>query len=137
MAGFTLPLKVGFQHCDPAGLVFYPRYFEMVNTLIEEWFARALAIPFEEIHGARQEAVPTATISADFVAPSQLGDVLNFALEVEKLGGASLHLSIRAACAGDERLKVRSVLVHTSMVTRRPSPWPADLRAAIENQVTE
>ena len=33
---FVFPQKVRFQHCDPAGIVFYPRYFEMLNTTIEE-----------------------------------------------------------------------------------------------------
>ena len=35
---FTVTQRVRFQHCDPAGIVFYPRYFEMLNATIEEWF---------------------------------------------------------------------------------------------------
>ena len=27
--------RVRFAHCDPAGIVFYPRYFEMLNELVE------------------------------------------------------------------------------------------------------
>ena len=31
---FTTQRKVRFQHCDPAGIVFYPRYFEMINSVV-------------------------------------------------------------------------------------------------------
>ena len=33
----SLPIR--FRHCDAAGIVFYPRYFEMMNDLVEDWFA--------------------------------------------------------------------------------------------------
>ena len=36
---FTLTHTVRFGDCDPAAIVFYPRYYEMLNATIEEWFA--------------------------------------------------------------------------------------------------
>ena len=41
---FTLTQKVLFKHCDPAGIVFYPRYFEMINDCVEAFSTRPLAI---------------------------------------------------------------------------------------------
>ena len=35
--------RVRFGHCDPAGIVFYPRYFEMLNALVEDWISEGLA----------------------------------------------------------------------------------------------
>ena len=32
---FTAEMTVAFRHCDPAGIVFYPRYFEMINDFVE------------------------------------------------------------------------------------------------------
>jgi 4-hydroxybenzoyl-CoA thioesterase len=29
--GYHVTQKVLFRHCDPAGIVFFPRYFEMVR----------------------------------------------------------------------------------------------------------
>ena len=29
---FTTTRKVRFEHCDPAGIVFYPRYFAMFDA---------------------------------------------------------------------------------------------------------
>ena len=31
-------IQVEFNHCDPAGIVFYPRYFEMTNSVVEIFF---------------------------------------------------------------------------------------------------
>ena len=42
MTVFTVDIPVRFQHTDPAGIVFYPRYFEMINQVIEDWFAEKL-----------------------------------------------------------------------------------------------
>ena len=37
--------KVLFKHCDPAGIVFHPRYFETVNDCVAAFFD-ALGDPF-------------------------------------------------------------------------------------------
>ena len=56
--------KVLFKHCDPAGIVFYPRYFEMVNDCVEAFFDEALGLPFEDLHDSG--AMPTAQIQTKF-----------------------------------------------------------------------
>ena len=79
---FVFPQKVRFQHCDPAGIVFYPRYFEMLNATIEEWFATRLGLSFAEIHGPMGMGVPTAAHQTPTsTAPSRLGERLDFALD--------------------------------------------------------
>ena len=30
-------ILVRFGDCDPAGIVYYPRYMEMFNSLVEDW----------------------------------------------------------------------------------------------------
>lgn len=117
--------KVLFKHCDPAGIVFYPRYFEMMNDCVEAFFADALAWPFETMHP--DSAVPTAAISTEFTAPSRHGDRLSLTLRVERIGGASLGLSITAAADGEDRFHTRSTLVHVG-AAGRPLPWPGPIR---------
>ena len=46
---FHYTQKVMFKHCDPAGIVFYPRYFEMMNDVVESFFAECLGLPFERL----------------------------------------------------------------------------------------
>ncbi len=39
-------IRVEFNHCDPAGIVFYPRYFEMANSVVENFFRDEVDYPF-------------------------------------------------------------------------------------------
>ena len=33
---FTRTVPIRFSHCDPAGIVYFPHYFDMFNGLVEE-----------------------------------------------------------------------------------------------------
>ena len=44
MNSHEMNVEVGFRHCDPAGIVFYPRYAEMVNDTVEHWFKHGLGV---------------------------------------------------------------------------------------------
>ncbi|KAF5290196.1 hypothetical protein FQR65_LT20676 [Abscondita terminalis] len=47
-------VEIGFRHCDPAGIVFYPRYAEMINDTVEHWFKHGLGMDFDCLHRPRQ-----------------------------------------------------------------------------------
>jgi len=42
---------VRFQHCDPAGIVFYPQYFVLFHELIEDWFNDGLRVNYADFIG--------------------------------------------------------------------------------------
>ncbi|VVE34729.1 4-hydroxybenzoyl-CoA thioesterase [Pandoraea eparura] len=132
---FVKPLLVRFKHCDPAGIVFYPRYFEMMNDLVEDWCAEGLGLSFGEMHLRNAMGVPTANIECRFSAPSFLGETLQRSLEVSRLGRSSMTLRIRFSGANDEtRLQATLVLVWVAKGEGgRPAPIavPDAQRAAI------
>ena len=128
---FKMPQKVLFRHCDPAGIVFFPRYFEMVNDCVEAFFA-GIGHSFEAMHP--EAGVPTAAIEAEFVAPSRHGDLLELSLACRRLGRTSLSYGLTAVCGGALRLRVAATLVHID-AAGRPAPWPEDLRAALETEL--
>ncbi len=117
-----------FRHCDPAGIVFYPRYFEMINDTVEAWFADVIGLPFSEIH--KRGAVPTAEITTRFTAPSRLGDQLIFSLCVLKVGQSSLSLDLTAHCGQEQRLSARTTLVQVGL-DGRPEPWSGQVRPTL------
>ncbi len=41
------------RHCDPAGIVFYPRYVGIINDLVEEWFEHGPRLSFHTLHVER------------------------------------------------------------------------------------
>ena len=34
---FEKPIRVHFSNCDPAGIVFHPQYFVLINELMEDF----------------------------------------------------------------------------------------------------
>src|ERR1700689_3212975 len=84
---------IRFAHCDPAGIVFYPRYLEMFNDLVEDWCREKLGIPFTSLISSGK-GLPTARIEVDFLAPSRMGDVLQASLLVRAIGRSSIRIEI-------------------------------------------
>ena len=110
---FTKSTLIRFRHCDPAGIVFYPRYFEMLNDLVEDWF-QSMDWDFASLHSEKQQGIPTVKIETEFLAASRLGDVLELRLELLKLGNSSFELAYVASCNGELRLQAKANLVYIS-----------------------
>ena len=125
---FTFLQKVQFKHCDPAGIVFYPRFIEMINDAVEAMFDEALGWPFEVL--LRDGGVPTASIGVDFLTPSRHGDQLDIVIDIEKLGRASMRLAITALSGGSTRFRGSMTLVYVDS-DDRPQHWPDTVRARI------
>jgi 4-hydroxybenzoyl-CoA thioesterase len=119
---------VRFHHCDPAGIVFYPRFFEIAHEALEDWFRDAIGVPFRELIGVRREGFPVVAVTTRFHAPSRLGDDLDVAIGVARIGGASLDVHYALSCAGEARVDIRTTIVHTDLATGRPVPIGDDLR---------
>lgn len=128
---FTHAAPVRFHHCDPAGIVFYPRYFDMANEAVESWFAARLGTPFWALHGPMGLATPTVSMDVRFAAPSRHGDLLSIAIRALRIGRASLDISTRITAETETRMEMRSTLVLTARDGGRPRPWPEDLRARL------
>ena len=127
---FTIDRRVRFAECDAAGIVFFPRYFEMLNGVVEDWFAGPLEASFRELHVNRHVSVPTAAVEARFIAPSRLEDELTFVLSVTKLGGASCGLRHRISGGAQLRFEATQTIVYVGS-SLKPEPWPDALRARI------
>ena len=100
---FDCPITVEFNPGDPAGMVFYRRYFEMVNATVERFFAGP-GWSFGHIHLQMGSGVPLVRIAAAFLAPLRLSDALVFSLALTRIGGASAEAEIvvrGGADAGD------------------------------------
>ncbi|MEE8258159.1 MAG: thioesterase family protein [Sphingomonadales bacterium] len=131
MKTFNYQRKVAFGHTDPAGIVFYPRYFEMINETIEEWFAE-IGKPFKKLHFEDRNGVPIVHIEADFSRVGRLGDILDFSLKLVKFGRSSFELEIAASTAGELRFNTRCVLAFVDMDSGKAISIPDDLRAKFQ-----
>jgi 4-hydroxybenzoyl-CoA thioesterase len=123
-------IQIEFNHCDPAGIVFYPRYFEMVNSVIENFFADVVGRSFAAMHNGASNGVPTVAMEAVFQKPSRLGDKVRFTLRVEKVGGSSVKIWIEGYGPDGLRLRVGMTLAWIDRM--KAAPWPLEMRAALE-----
>jgi len=130
MFSVTYPLR--FAHCDPAGIAYYPRYFELCDAAIEDWTAAILGVDRRTMHIDLGLGLPTVDLKASFTAMSRLGDLLDISVSVERVGRSSIDLAIDVSSAGEPRFGVRYTQVLTSLTESRAVPWPDDLRERLD-----
>lgn len=93
MSYFIKPEKIRFQHIDYAGIVFYPRFLEMLNCLVEDWFEEALDRPFSKMH--ETNGIPTVDLKVQFKKAARLGETLTKKLWVKELKSSSVVCGFR------------------------------------------
>lgn len=93
MSYFIKQEKIRFQHIDYAGIVFYPRFLEMLNCLVEDWFEEALDRPFSKMH--ETNGIPTVDLKVQFKKAARLGETLTKKLWVKELKSSSVVCGFR------------------------------------------
>ena len=126
---YSREIQIEFNHCDPAGIVFYPRYFEMTNSVVENFFNDVVGRSFASMHRGADNGVPTVSLAAEFLAPSRLGDKVLFSLKIEKLGRSSVSLRIEGHMGAELRLRVALTLVWIDGM--KSAAWPDAMRARL------
>jgi len=129
---FVMHFSVRFTHTDPASYVFFPRYFEMLQAVVEEWFNNALQQRYADLIIRRRLGTPTASTQCTFIKPSRLGDEIAIAAKLEHIGNSSFRLRFMGSVDGERRLEAVSTLVMISLDDGASRPIPADLRARME-----
>lgn len=129
---FTKLVTVHWKDCDVAGIVYYPRYFDMINVVTEDWFKEALGTSYADLMRTEHLGFPTVRIDCEFFLPCQYGENIEFSLTVAELGRSSLSLDFTGQIAGKPCLRANHTLVLMSKDTFSAVPIPPDLRARIE-----
>ncbi len=129
---FSHRIPVRFTHTDPAGFVFFPRFFEMFQAVMEDWFTYALGFRYADLIQDRRLGTPVATIQSTFMAPCRLGEELDITVRLLRLGTSSLQVSFRGSVDGEQRLEAVSTMVMISLDDGRPRAIPDDIRASME-----
>jgi 4-hydroxybenzoyl-CoA thioesterase len=111
MAGehLSVQVDVGWGDCDPAGIVFYPRFYAWMD-LTSHVLVRALGIPREAMIAPNPRLVgfPVVGTQAEFLAPARMEDRIEVRTWVARVGRSSLSLRHEVwLLAEPERLLVR------------------------------
>ncbi|MBS9721857.1 acyl-CoA thioesterase [Tianweitania sp. BSSL-BM11] len=128
---WSTAIKIRFGHCDPAGIVYTPRFFDIFNVAIEEWYNARLGISYYDLIGPRRTGLGYVNAHADFFQPACMGDTLEIAVDLERVGTSSFALQLHAFNGEAEALRGRFTVVTTDLTTHRSKPIPDDLRVAL------
>ncbi len=125
---------VRFAHCDPAGIVFYPRFFDLFSSALEDWFQTGIACPFGgEFMSKRNLRVPGLSITAEFLRPCRMGESLDIDLWVTRLGRSSFELALAGGVSGEPRLRVAWTMCVIDFATFKSKTIPDDLRLRMQS----
>ena len=130
---FTRTVVIRFSHCDPAGIVYFPHYFDMFNGLIEDWYTEQLGVEYAKLILDDRHGFPFVHIETDFKIPSRMGEHLDLTLLLERVGRSSTTVIIVGHLAGVERLRARLITAMTSLETHQSVELPAALREKFQS----
>jgi 4-hydroxybenzoyl-CoA thioesterase len=134
----TRLIRVQWGDCDPAGIVFYPRYFE--------WFDAGTILLFEKATGLtkikmleKYKGAGLALIEAGakFAVPSQYGDDIEITTAIKEFGRSSFSVEHRVTRAGAPALegferRVWTVRDAADPNRLRSGPIPAEVLAGFQ-----
>jgi 4-hydroxybenzoyl-CoA thioesterase len=123
----THRLTVEWGDCDPAGIVFYPRFFAMFDVATAALMEAAAGMNRAEL--IRRHNIlgwPMVSAQADFRAPVSFDDLIDIGTTVERIGTSSLtfrHELRRGAELCVTSVETRVWAAH-GQAGRRLSPQP-------------
>ncbi|UTW14174.1 acyl-CoA thioesterase [Marinobacterium rhizophilum] len=108
---------IRFRHCDPAGIVFYPRYLEILNDTVEDWF-QAMGFAFRDMQARFGAGVPTVNLNITFSKPCRQSDRLTLLLSCLRVGDSSFEVRISGWHEGEAILEAQLVLCFSAIGER-------------------
>lgn len=126
---FRVEQPIRFSYCDPAGIVYFPQFFDLMNGLLEDWFTAGLSVSYPDMIMNQRLGTPTLDIQCEFIKPCRYGEILTLELRVTRLGRSSFHLAEQGIVGGETRWRSRHVLCFMSNDSYRAVPIPEAVRA--------
>jgi 4-hydroxybenzoyl-CoA thioesterase len=93
--------RIEWGDCDPAGIIFYPRYFAMFDAATTYLLERAIGMSkFEYLKAYNFLGHPIVETRARFRIPTRYGDEVTIETAVVACGRSSMKIEHRLAKAG-------------------------------------
>ena len=125
--------RIEWCDCDPAGIIFYPRYFEIFDTGTTALFERALGMSKIAYLKAYDFAGhPVVETRARFRQPTRFGDDISIETTLVECGESTFKLEHRVSKGGTlavEGFETRVWVKRAAGTPRRmqPQPIPAEV----------
>ncbi|MFZ1741796.1 MAG: thioesterase family protein [Pontixanthobacter sp.] len=128
---WSMRTRIGFGQCDPAGIMFTPRFFEILNVAYEEWYNKALSLDYYDFIGSRRVGLGYGSIETRFLYPCKMGDEIDVFIEIIKIGNKSYSISTAIFCGSIRIMWSRIAFVTTDLILHKSIGLPDDLRKAL------
>jgi len=103
VASFTFrrQLTIEWGHCDPAGIVFNPRFFEFFDASTWLLFEAALGVKAQDLASAYNiVGIALVDARANFLKPARFGDVVELASRISEFRRSSFDVEHRLSVNG-------------------------------------
>lgn len=132
---FARERLIRFSHCDPAGIVYFVHFFDMVSAVVEDWFREVVGLPFQEMHLERRVGFPIVDTGCQFMRPCHLGDTLALELAIARLGRSSIEFRVAGRVGAEEKFVARHKVAMVSLDSFKAVPIPEALRSRMKPYV--
>ncbi len=139
MATFEVTRKIRFGQTDAAGITYYPRLVEMINDIVEDFFADIVKFSYKEMIVETDYGVPTVNLNVNFQNPAELEDYVVWSLVVTKIGRASFSVFIEAK-VGEKTIltaDVKLVYIKGKGNIMKSHPLPEFVKEAMQDYLVE
>ena len=97
----TRTVRIEWGDCDPAGIIFYPRYFEIFDASTSALFEKALGITKHQMFKTLEfSGWPLVRTHAQFRKPIRFGDDVTVETAI-KFGRTSLEIEHKVSLKGE------------------------------------
>ena len=108
-------LTVEWGQCDPAGIVFNSRFFELFDSCTWLLFQAALGVKPHELRSAFNiVGIPLVDVRANFIKPIRFGDVVDVASRVSEFHRSSFDVEHRLSVNGELAVEGEETRVWTA-----------------------
>ena len=131
---FSRAVRIEWGHCDPAGIVFAPRYFEMLTENTVRLFeAAGLGLKRDMLSSRSIVGYPLLECRAKFLRPCRYGDDVVIETAAPKFGNSSFTVQSQITFEGTvcvEYQETRVWAMRDGELGIKSVPVPGEVRAA-------
>jgi 4-hydroxybenzoyl-CoA thioesterase len=130
-------VTIEWGDCDPAGIVFFPRYFAMFDASTAHLFAAALG--YDKFALRKRFGIvgfPIVDTSAKFIIPSRYGETVTIESSISRFGRSSFGVAHRLLRGEDLAIEASETRVWAAADPSDPDrirgvPIPAEVIEAL------
>ena len=120
-------MRVRFGHADPAGIVYYPRFFEWFHDVFEGMFEAVFGVPYVDVLSTRRIGFPAVQSACEWRSPARFGELVDVEVFHSRLNDRSATFEYPVRRGGAHLATASVKVAGMDMDRHTPAPFPEDL----------